>query len=517
MSSKDKDKKKSSSSKDIKEKSVDKSKLDKSELKKKDKEKKDKDSKSVKSKDEKSEIFEIEGDIISQQVPAQLQQPILVQQPQPEQIDTKICVHHGTDLVYFCESCEEPICRNCTKLGPHNNQLHRINTLEEAFKSRVTKLRESIQGNLLEKRDQLLAQIHRIEYRIEEIKYVKTIIERDARNEYSGIIERLKSAEGQKLAILQHEMGELQKDLDRINDLGHTFRQFVNKPEDPIDFLIRARSLYENIEFLVAKPFKVNIEVYPYDLPRELTDMRLQLQKASAQQALIDFKNEVIWKILEERKEQEEEVKTKMEKAASEEINEWAKLVDKFSNELKRYQLICHYCGVAMDDKSINKKCQNNSRIPENFDGYTVKIPDAKYNGNLRHFFGKPKADYVDLVNTAKSQGQKNSRGKIPFIHFIEVQMNLIKKLCQERGIDLSKIFQEHDKQGKGVINQIQFAYILSEIIGLSASDSDQIRKFFDPQSKNTIEYQDILRVMDDTSLVEKIYLDESQQNHEQV
>lgn len=41
-----------------------------------------------------------------------------------------------------------------------------------------------------------------MEYRIEEIRYVKSIIERDARAEYAGIIERLKSAEGQKVAVL---------------------------------------------------------------------------------------------------------------------------------------------------------------------------------------------------------------------------------------------------------------------------------------------------------------------------
>jgi hypothetical protein len=37
---------------------------------------------------------------------------------------------------------------------------------------------------------------------MEEVKFVRTVIERDARSEYGGIIERLKSSEGQKLAIL---------------------------------------------------------------------------------------------------------------------------------------------------------------------------------------------------------------------------------------------------------------------------------------------------------------------------
>jgi len=51
-------------------------------------------------------------------------------------------------------------------------------------------------------------------------------------------------------------MSELQKDLDRINDIGHSFNEFSQDAEKPLGFLLRARNLYENIEFLVAKPFK---------------------------------------------------------------------------------------------------------------------------------------------------------------------------------------------------------------------------------------------------------------------
>ena len=48
--------------------------------------------------------------------------------------------------------------------------------------------------------------ITKIEYRIEEIQYVKTIVERDIRLEFEGILERLRGAEGTKLAVLQHQI-----------------------------------------------------------------------------------------------------------------------------------------------------------------------------------------------------------------------------------------------------------------------------------------------------------------------
>ena len=118
------------------------------------------------------------------------------------------------------------------------------------------KLSQSLNTTLMQKKDQLLAQIHRIEYRIEEIKYVKTVIERDVRAEYNGILERLKSAESLKTTVLQHEIAELQKDLEKINDLTCNYVEYTSNQADPVNFLLRSRSLYENLEYLLAKPFK---------------------------------------------------------------------------------------------------------------------------------------------------------------------------------------------------------------------------------------------------------------------
>lgn len=41
-----------------------------------------------------------------------------------------------------------------------------------------------------------------------------------------------------------------------INDLGNSFLELTSAAADPINFLIRSRNLYENLEYLVAKPFK---------------------------------------------------------------------------------------------------------------------------------------------------------------------------------------------------------------------------------------------------------------------
>ncbi|CAD8111607.1 unnamed protein product [Paramecium sonneborni] len=309
--------------------------------------------------------------------------------PSPPQQQIKVCIHHNLPFQFFCEACEDPICQQCTILGPHNTQLHRINRLSDSFKLRCAKIEESIKANLLGKREQLLAQIHRIEYRIEEIKYVKTIIERDARAEFGGVLERLKQSEGQKLAILSHEISELQRDLDKINEVGSSFYDLKEIP-DPCPFLLKSRNIYDQIEYMVAKPFKVQIDVYPYDLPRELTELRLQLQKASAQQQLIEFKNEIIWKLLSEKQMDEETIKQELERQASEEINEWSKLVDKFSQELKKQQLVCYYCGCKMEKQYVNSICTQNRQEQDYDKVFCNEQPPQNHHATGRHYFADP-------------------------------------------------------------------------------------------------------------------------------
>jgi len=58
---------------------------------------------------------------------------------------------------------------------------------------------------------------------------------------------------------------------------------------------MKSRGFYETIEQLNSKPFQVNIDVYPYDLPRELTEKRLEMEKARSIEKVVEFKDEVIY------------------------------------------------------------------------------------------------------------------------------------------------------------------------------------------------------------------------------
>jgi palmitoyltransferase len=146
----------------------------------------------------------------------------------------------------------------------------------------------------------------RLDTRLDEVKSVKQVIERDIRNEYAGIIERLKSAEGVKTAVLSHDLSEVQQDITRIDEILMFMEEITRAgPEglpDQIAFLHHFRQLNENIEYAITKQFKVDIEVYPNDLPRELAERNLLLAHYEEQRRLLKLRDDMIWEMSQEIK-----------------------------------------------------------------------------------------------------------------------------------------------------------------------------------------------------------------------
>ena len=128
--------------------------------------------------------------------------------------------------------------------------------MQEAYERLSQEISYFIKENLFEKRELIIAQIYRIEYRIDEIKHVKNMIDRDARKDYSETLENLKGGEGEKVAVLEKEISDLQKDLDSLNDLGNHFMEISSKLADPINFILNSRNIYEKLQYLISKPFK---------------------------------------------------------------------------------------------------------------------------------------------------------------------------------------------------------------------------------------------------------------------
>ena len=77
-------------------------------------------------------------------------------------------------------------------------------------------------------------------------------------------------------------------------------------------------------------------------------------------------------------------------------MNEWARLVDRYASELKKYELVCAFCGQYISNETVNTECADNCQ-PRNQDGettqqvyFTEMEPDSVVFGKRKHWFGKP-------------------------------------------------------------------------------------------------------------------------------
>ena len=391
------------------------------------------------------------------------------QQPQPSKpIPVRTCVHHNQALKYYCEACEEPTCEECHNSGPHNTELHRVATLQEAFNARYNYLGSGNYKTLLEKRDKLLAQLDKVDYRIGEIRSVSSIIERDIKTEYAGMLEKLKSAEGVKQAILQHDMAEIQKDIERIDSIFDAIDEYLQGDlrGDYVGFLIKFREMHEYIEYAITKPFKAKIDVVPNDLPRELTERRKMLEKAEQCESLLKLKDEIIWNLIQEKKKLSKMAEIDLDKAVQQEWNEWARLIEKYCEELLKYQLVCAHCGGALDELTVNSACPANSPDSKRSETkHTAEEPPLDSKGNGKHFFGKP----------LKQAGNQSFLAKVMVDPRALSAFNALKDGGKEKIVELRRRISEIDKDGRDEIGTAEFRDALLAIYSLDEDAVGQL------------------------------------------
>lgn len=151
----------------------------------------------------------------------------------------------------------------------------------------------------------------------------------------------------------------------------------------------------------MTKHFKVEIDVFPNDLPRELAERQILLEHYEEQRKLLKFKDDVIWKLSQELKKKYDFYQEEFDKETRHEMNEWARLVDRYAAELKKYELVCSFCGQHLADTNVNSECTENTQPRDIADlsrnelsnsvvFFTDEEPDANVYGKRRHWFGKP-------------------------------------------------------------------------------------------------------------------------------
>lgn len=71
-------------------------------------------------------------------------------------------------------------------------------------------------------------------------------------------------------------------------------------------------------------------------------------------------------------------------------MEEWARLVDKYAAELKKFDLVCAFCGQHMSDITVNADCVENNAMFDCFTYYTDEEPPQHLLHKSRHWFGTP-------------------------------------------------------------------------------------------------------------------------------
>ena len=320
----------------------------------------------------------------------------------------KLCYHHQSNLEFFCESCDEAICKQCQIIGPHNTNYHRIIQISEAFNKKYYQL-SKMKPLLMNKLGELNYYNNKVNELTEKVNLAKKDLVRDIRSQYSVLSEKIKDVEGKRNAILSFETSQLQYDSNNIQDINNYLSDVQSKKGPTmISFLLQFPQLKSKIERLLEKPLKEkidlsNIENYPNDL-EERHKILEDYDKIKKQ---LETKNDTIWKILNEKKEKEKNIIDNAKKKSMELIEEKAKLSDKYDKDLKKFIVVCSFCGKYIDKKTINSECQANVQFYLNF-YFTKEAPPMNLINTKRHYFGEPVSNNLDeLLKIAESLWDK--------------------------------------------------------------------------------------------------------------
>ena len=304
----------------------------------------------------------------------------------------KICYLHKTQpLKLFCESCEEPICHECQMIGPHNNKLHNVVNIIDSYRKKLNYVNMLKNKSMNNKYNQLMNQIQFLDNISKQIKDIKNAIEKNIRKEYGQMIDNLNSFEGKKLAIINYESSNLQKNLNDISEIINYLNQIIlSDNPDMIDFLLKYKQINEKVESILAKPIKTKYNIVPDDFPHELEEKEKKINVCENLEQLCQLKDEIIWKLMTDNNKINLNLKEINEKSKLE-IEKWAKLSEKYVSELKKYNLICRFCGCTLDESTVNSSCEKNFNIEEQ---ELLEIKNSITNksiegiiGTKRHYF----------------------------------------------------------------------------------------------------------------------------------
>lgn len=294
----------------------------------------------------------------------------------------KCNIHPYQYAQYYCRGCWQPLCNECRIL--HNIPGHEAILISDAYFSSITALQNSCTPDLTRKQQLLRQQIGNIQTRCREVKAMSASIQAETKADYDSIITRLVHEENIKLSFLQASINELQCNIDEIdyfiksNNLVNFYTpnfntNVENTPKQMLDFLKDYAKVIQTADQLVKKPFDSNINVNA-TFDREIETRRQKLLHIDELEKQILLKDQMIYKLVNERKENSQKVINEelkeLTKKSENEIKEWSEISSRLNNQLEKYKMKCKWCNIKLKPENINSTCKNNKEGKHYFENY---------------------------------------------------------------------------------------------------------------------------------------------------
>jgi hypothetical protein len=268
-----------------------------------------------------------------------------------------------------------------------------------------------------------------------------------------------------------------------------------------IDFLLQYKNLITEIDQLISKPINKIMtkedEEKILNWPKELNDSKEKLIAYEKYKRLNKVKDDIIWKLLTTPYEERCPELFEIEKKSNEEISKWTQLIEKTKLELSKYNLVCAYCGINLED-GMNSICPINT--PQNqFDvknNYTNDIPPEQAHGTDKHFFAEPNEDYLKKIeleekkkenplNTSgnlKDSKKNKSNKSINDLMRPSISSDWVNKsarIIEKENINLFQVLSEIDIRGTGYLNIRELIRGFEKIkIILTEEDKNSLKKY---------------------------------------
>ena len=225
----------------------------------------------------------------------------------------QLCVHHNLPLKLFCDSCNEPACEECKTIGPHDTKLHNVKNIIEAYNEKYKILMNITENKIIGEINYLIGNQNLIENKIKEIENKANSIEKEINESYYQNLEKLNTEKGKRIAILNYESSKYQKEMINIQEIINYNEEFSNKnknfmntkneEEKQIEYLLKYKSIYENIESIITKPLNdISLEEGIDSMPlKEITET-LKMENYTKIKTLLKVKNDIIWNLILMRK-----------------------------------------------------------------------------------------------------------------------------------------------------------------------------------------------------------------------